>query len=301
LKNIIEFGKLIRGFFSAYFLLKKFKTSFIFFKGGFVTIPFIFWAKALRIPYFIHESDISMGLSNIIATKKAEKIFVGFPIENYPDLPKKKLQFVGQILKIDLKKQTQNFDFGFRVEKPIILITGGSQGATIINKAVFDVLPELLSVYNIIHQTGFASFGQAIEMRDKLSESMKSSYFAADFLDSRGGIDRMVSAIKQSDLVVTRASATTIAEVAYFQKPMIMIPYKYASKDHQTKNAQVFAKSNTAKIIRDDDLTGILLENTIDSLFSDKKELSKLAENIAKIFPANGLETVCEAILDKIK
>lgn len=293
-KNILELFYLLFGMFQALYFLLDFRPTIIFSKGGYVAVPLLFWARILRIPYLIHESDVMMGSSNRFGAKGAKKVFVGFPKENYPEISSKKLVFSGQLF--DKVEKTGCFDFGFDQKKPVIFITGGSQGSMIINKIIFKMLDQLLDRYNIIHQTGGMGYKMAIEKRSHLSDLHKKSYFIRDFFEIIGDCDLMSAAITTSDLVISRASATTMAEIASVNKPMILIPYKHAAADHQRLNALVLERAKAAVVVTEEKLTAEKFTKEIDGLMSDKKKLEYLAKNARMLFPSDGLEIVCEEI-----
>lgn len=298
LKNIIQLFLFFSGLISSLIILKKLKPSLIFSKAGYVSFPIIFWAKIIGIPYFIHESDIEMGASNKFAVKGAQKIFVGFPVKYYSKIQKEKLNYAGQILRPDISKpQIVRFDFGFNNRKPIIFVTGGSQGSTNINNAIFQILDKILLDYNVIHHTGSLDYDNAIEIRSRLTSDNKQSYYISPLLTTTAnGIDSMRSAIFQSDLVISRASATTLAEVSMMKKPMIIVPYKYAASDHQTKNAVYYGENGAAVVISDDNLNGETLKQEIDNLFLDSHKMKKIGQKAFALQNPNGLSTIVEEI-----
>lgn len=290
--NIAQFFYLIWGLGQSLSILLKTKPDVIFSKAGYISLPIIFWAKRLGIPYFIHESDIEMGASNRYAAVGATKIFSGFPVNSYPKVFRTKMIFVGQILRPEIfNKENELFDFGFENKKPTVFITGGSQGSRNINNAIFNALDRLLNNYNLIHHVGGLDYPKAIEIRAKLDGNKKKSYFISDLLTKNAnGCDMLLSAIIQSDLVVSRSSATTLAEVAALKKPIITVPYRYAAADHQSKNALFLKKEKAAAVISDRELNGEIIVNKIDNILSDPKEIKEMTENAYKIFPLDGLE-----------
>lgn len=297
LENLFQFLCLIWGLGTSLKILKKKKPNLIFSKAGYVSLPIIFWAKVLKIPYFIHESDIEMGSANKYASKGATKIFVGFPKNNYK-IDKDLTIYTGQILSPNmLAASKDDFDFGFSHKKPVIFITGGSQGSRNINNAIFKSLPLLLSHYNIIHHTGSLDYEKAIEIRSNLNKDDRYSYFISALLTKTAdGTDMMKSAIAQSRVVISRASATTLAEISIFKKPMIIIPYKYAASDHQAKNAIFYKKNHAAIIIGDDDLDDKILISKIDFLFKNPDEMKKIGQNAFDLLPRDGLSIITDEI-----
>jgi len=299
-RNLWQLILLVWGIFSALFLILREKPRIIFSKGGFVSWPIILWARILKIPYFIHESDVAMGLANRFSFNGAKKVFVGFPLENYPEDDRKKLIFSGQISDKEKSENHTKYDFGFTENKPIILVTGGSQGAKKINRIIYDSLPLLLNKYNIIHQVGSLDYPSAIDIRSKVPEDKKNSYFISDFLGKSGDVNLMERAISVADLIISRASATTIAEIASFAKPMILIPYKYAALNHQEKNAEILKKADAAVVMTEDQCDERNLFGQIEQLFTNPKAMRELGRNAKQYFPENGAKTIANQIMKEV-
>lgn len=300
LRNLQEMLLLIWGCYKALCFILRIKPDLIFSKGGYITLPFIIWAKILRIPYFIHESDIVMGSTNRFAANSAQKVFVGFPSSSYHSNIQRKLIFSGPLVDSPTA-QSCDFDFGFKRRKPVVFFAGGSQGSLKINQCLFRTLTELLPDFNIIHQTGYTGYNVAISHRMKLGDEQKSSYFIKDFLDTVGKTDLMESAIQQADLIISRAGATTIAEVAMEGKPLLLIPYKYASANHQLKNAQALERAKAAFLLIEDGLDSKTLAKKIHQLFNNPDKLKERARNAAKFFPKDGVKVVCDELINFLK
>lgn len=296
-KNISEIIKLSAAIPKAYSLLKKVRPELIFSKGGYVSIPIIFWAKQLKIPYFIHESDIEMGYSNKLVAKNAEKVFVGFPVEEYNNQKKKNFVYSGQFIPDSIfaggPKLFQNSD-------PVIFITGGSQGALAINEAVFGCMGDFLKKYNVIHQTGNLSLDKAQDLKESLGASLYDRYIPRAFFGPSGR-ESIGNAFTNCDVFVGRASITTPAEATYFKKPMILIPYPHAAADHQMKNALFLEKKSAAIIIRQDELRSERLLKEISELLADSHKREALVSNAQKIFCLNATDVIAREILKQIK
>jgi UDP-N-acetylglucosamine--N-acetylmuramyl-(pentapeptide) pyrophosphoryl-undecaprenol N-acetylglucosamine transferase len=240
-----------------------------------------------------------MGKSNEFASPSAKKIFVGFPKDNYPKKYQDKMDFSGQILRLEIKNIDKNiYDFNLNKTKPTIFITGGSQGARNINNVIFGSLSELLSKYNLIHHVGALDYKRAIEIRSSLSSLQKRSYYISELLtDSKDEKSLFLNAIFQSEIVATRASATTLGEIAALSKTIIAIPYKHAASDHQTKNSEFLKKNKAAIVINDDKHLRESLLKQIDHLFEDPADMKQLANNAYDIFPRDGLTKIVKEIM----
>ena len=134
---------------------------------------------------------------------------------------------------------------------------------------------------------------QAADISDKLDEGSDYQFYTFS--------DKQIEAMASADLIVSRASATTIGEIAKLKKATILIPYKYASDNHQLKNAKYLEKANAAVMIKEDDLSGGLLLEKIEYLFSNKENLRTLGENISKQIKTDGLEVVVKYITNQIQ
>lgn len=278
------------GFVQSFFYLLFNRPKLIMSKGGFLSVPILSAAKALGIPYFSHESDSEMGLANKKYGLYAKKLFVGFPPEMYDDVINKKAIYSGQII----RKKFLSFDN--KKQSNRIFITGGSQGARKINNQIFEILDELLNKHEVHHQLGEKDCLLAEKAKEKLSEEKKKNYHIFGF-----SLEEVERSFESADLVIGRAGANTIGEIAALKKASILIPYPYAAADHQSKNAKYLEKSGSAIIIKEDVLSAKILLDRINYLFSDNKNLQVLGEKISKAIKHDGLEVLVSAINDFMK
>jgi len=302
LKNVQEGALFLVGFSKAVRLLLAEKPTIIFSKGGFASLPMILAARLLKIPFWQHESDIEMGQTNRMMAKYAKKVFVAYPEKYYPFISKNKIDWSGPILRggYEKKLKADPAIFGFAGDKPVILLTGGSQGSLHLSQKFIEALPELLKEYDIIHQAGKHSIEMALEYRNSLSASAKKGYFVTEFLGKAGDCDMMLSAIDTADLVVARAGSTII-ELAIKGKPMILVPWKHSAQDHQNKNAQFFAEHQAAQVILDDELSRENIVYAIKACFAeDGKRLTDLAAHAAGLFPDDGAQKIAKLLLAEI-
>ncbi|MBO5714392.1 MAG: UDP-N-acetylglucosamine--N-acetylmuramyl-(pentapeptide) pyrophosphoryl-undecaprenol N-acetylglucosamine transferase, partial [Clostridia bacterium] len=207
LKNLIMPFKVIKGINQAGKILDKLKPDVIFSKGGYVSLPIVIAGHKRNIPIISHESDITMGLSNKITCNMCKKVLTAFPetaekLKNgeHVGIPLKKSLFT------DIDKNKTIKSFGLSGKKPILLITGGSQGAKTINNAVYSALPTLLSKFEVIHVCG----------KGNLDSKVKGNgYFQVEFLSN------LEDAIKICSVCVTRAGANTLFELLSLKTPCL--------------------------------------------------------------------------------
>lgn len=288
LRNIIGLILIILGFIESFFYLLFNRPNLIFAKGGFLAVPILYAARVLNIPYFCHESDSEIGLANKMFLKGAKKFFVGFPLDLYKNIRSTDVVYAGQIIGLKyLKTKVSN-----KNSKPTIFITGGSQGSRKISNAIEKILPTLLQKYFIIHQIGKSDHEKiSTGLKDKMSKELSKNYHSFAF-----SIEENFKAFINSDLIISRAGANTIGEIAALKRASILIPYPYASSDHQTKNAKYLEKIGGAIVIKEENLNEKSLQERIDYLMNDKKNLEIIGENANKAIKSDGLFEVVNQI-----
>ncbi len=300
LRNVWEMIKLAKGFIQSYFLLKKIKPEVVFSKGGFASLPVLLWARYLKIPYFIHESDAIMGKVNTYLAKDAKAVFVNYPVDLYRNKTEKFI-FSGPFISENFFAKVPGWEyFGFERAKPVIFLTGGSQGSLNLSKNFLAIVKDLLKSFNVIHQAGKHSINLANDFKETLKGDDKKSYHLSEFLRVNNEIDQFSAAIGCSSIVISRAGSTII-ELAIKGKPMILVPWKYSAQDHQQKNAEYLLKKEAAVVINEDDLTPDTLKNAIDSLFEDSAKLETLSLKARNIFPTDGVDLAARELLKGVQ
>ncbi len=287
-KNFSDPLRIIKGAMEALFILRKEKPSVVFSKGGFVTVPVVMAAKMLKIPVIIHESDITPGLANKIATKFATKVFVTFD-ETLKHFPKDKVLFTGSPIREELfkgKSQEGRALLGFHEKKPILTIMGGSLGAKKINETLRQILNELTAQFQIVHICGKGNVDQSLQ-------GVK-GYKQFEYINQE-----LPDVLAASEFIISRAGANSIFEFLALRKPMLLIPLsRNASRGDQILNAQSFEKKGFAKVLFEEDLTSETLRNHLEALKTDKEPLQrKMAEDSAP----NTLDIILQEIVKTAK
>ena len=278
-------------------LLFKIKPHLIFSKGGYGSFAVVLWAKILRIPIFIHESDMVPGLANRFASKGAQKIFISFPKTEYFEL--KKTILVGNPIRKELlegSKEKAKELFGLTFEKPIILFLGGSQGAKKINDFVLQVLNRILKNFEIIHQCGRENFKQVQdEAQVVINEELDKYYHLFSFLNEQ----ELKHALKVANLIVSRAGSGTIFEAAAVGAPTILVPLPSAAANHQFKNAYAYADQGACLVIEQDNLTpNFFLEKLNYLFFLNPKELENMKNAALKFSKPEAAKVIARHILE---
>ena len=277
--NIIDGIKIGTGIMQSYMRLRKNRPDVIFCKGGYVCLPVGIAAKWLDIPVVLHDSDVHPGLTNRILSRSATFIGTGAPLENY-SYPLEKARYVGVPTDVQFSPVTPSEveaakkSIGFNGKHPLVVITGGGLGSQVMNTAVISVLEELLGVCDVLLIAGtknYDSIKHEVDSRDTERFQIK-PFVGAEMIDT----------LKAADIVIARAGATTLLELAGLAKPTIIIPNPYLTGGHQIKNAQMYEKSGAAIVVEEIRMQAepYALLDTVNALVLNKEEMKKLADAI---------------------
>lgn len=259
-KNFSDPFKVMKGYFEAKKILKQLKPDVVFSKGGFVSVPVVLAAKKVRIPVIIHESDMTPGLANKLAIPAARKVCANFP-ETLNYLPADKAVLTGTPIRKELfsGNKLRGLDFcGFTVNKPVILIIGGSTGSRVINEIIRGMLPTLLRDYQIIHLCGKDN------LDDRLSDT--EGYVQYEYIKKE-----LSDLFAAADLVISRAGANAICELLALRKPNILIPLSLkSSRGDQILNAESFERQGYSYVLKEEDLSVANLLQAIQTVMEEK-------------------------------
>lgn len=259
-KNFSDPFKVIKGYRQAVKLMKKLKPNVVFSKGGFVSVPVVLAAKRCKIPTIIHESDMTPGLANKICIPCATKVCANFP-ETVNSLPEGKTVLTGTPIRKELFSGNKilGLEFcHFSINKPVILVIGGSLGSVVVNNAVRKILPQLLEHYQVIHLCG----------KGKVDESLNGTPGYVQFEYIKKELSDLMDA---ADLVISRAGANAICEILALRKPNILVPLSAAaSRGDQILNAGSFEKQGFSYVIKEEELTAQTLLEAVNTVYENK-------------------------------
>ena len=304
--NLLGFCGFIAGLFTALGRLsrKSSRPDIIFLKGGYVCLPVGLIARAFGIPYIIHESDTVAGLANRLLMKHARKVAFGMPIpaewqETHPNYVWTGIPVGAEFKSVSESKQKSlKKAFSFSEDKPLVVITGGSQGSENLNEATRAILPELLKFTSVGLVAGRKHYEDMMDLKkyenwDKAS--LESNFRMWEFNTT------MNELMGSADVVVSRAGATTIAELASLKKAVILVPFARLPGGHQSKNAARLAEDNAVLVVNDLKMVetpSILLEE-IRHLIRSPKLRAELAENLHEKARADAARRLAELILEE--
>lgn len=282
------------GLFEAMKIIRQFKPDIVFGVGGYVTGPVILAARLLGVTTCIHEQNTVPGLANKILGRIVNKVFVSLPgSEKY--FPAHKTILSGNPVRSSLLAKAKEEKQRKSTDQATILILGGSQGARRLNTLVLEAakccLVNLTPMPEIIHQTGEVDEEQAKKVYAELGMHARVHAFISD----------MTEVYSRADLIVSRAGATTLAEIMIFGKPAILVPFPYAADNHQEKNGRILVNSGGGVMFRQSELTGEKLGNEISRLLNDKKLLHEMADKSGKLAKPEATATIVNTCLDLLK
>ena len=261
LKNFSDPLRVLKGYFEARKLMKKYKPDIVFSKGGFVAVPVVLAAKHYKVPVIIHESDMTPGLANKICIPAASKVCCNFP-ETLKYLPEDKAVLTGSPIREELLHGDRLAGLQYAhlsADRPVILIIGGSLGSVTVNQAVRSILPQLLKTYQVIHICG----------KGNLDESLigTEGYVQYEYVDKP--LRHLFAA---ADLIISRAGANAICEISALAKPNILIPLSAnASRGDQILNARSFERQGYSKVLEEESVNAQTLQSAIREVYENRQ------------------------------
>lgn len=278
------FALLPKSFVDSIRILRRFRPDVVVGAGGYVTGPVLLMASFLRIPTLVMDSNALPGFTNRQLAPFVTKAALTFE-EALPHFGKK-----GVVIGNPVREEFFEIEPRIAGDRLNILLFGGSQGARGINTAMVDALPHLADVkkrLKITHQTGRSDL-----------ENVKKGYADAGWseADVTEYINEIVDKFRDADLLITRAGATTCAELAAAGRPAIMVPLPTAADDHQRKNAEAMQDAGAARMILQKDLTGERLAEEIRELLDDRARLSQMSDAARKLAKRDAAKAAAEII-----
>lgn len=285
------------GFFQALVIVRRLKPQVVFLKGGFVGVPIGLAAALWRLPIVTHDSDALPGLANRLVSRWVSVHATAMAEDNYT-YPKDKTKQVGVLVTEQYEPVTNNLQDSYREQLGIpkdaqyLMITGGSGGAEVINKAVVRLLPELLETMPslwVTHQTGIGKkgvYGEFMHPRLQATELLKGMH-------TNSGA---------ADVIVTRAGANTLAEFGIQGKACIVVPNPLLTSGHQIKNGDYLRINNAAIVLEEKDIANSeMLKETILELLDSANKRQSLGKNLRAITVPDAAKNLVELLLSVSK
>jgi len=284
-------AKLLLGIGRSVVYIRRFKPQVVVGVGGYVSLPLCYAAQRLGVPTVLHEQNKRLGMANRMLAPRADRVLLSYP-DTLGDYARDKALVVGNPVRAGFvdppEKTAARESLDLDLETPTVLVSGGSQGARSINEAMLGALPKFgKGEAQFIWMTGNSDAARARAAAET----------AAARADVFPFIDDMPAAAAAADLIVSRAGASSTAEIAVMGKPSILVPYPFATDKHQDKNAEAFSEAGAAVTLADGECDGERLAGLMRELLGDEARLEEMAKAAATLAKPGAAEAIVEEIL----
>jgi len=288
IKNFSDPFKVLKGVFEARKIISKEKPDVIFSKGGFVSVPVVIAASMKKIPVVAHESDITPGLANKLASPFCDKLCVTFR-ESLKYIKGDKGVLTGSPIRQEILNGSKLKGLSrcnFTGKKEVIFIMGGSLGSKVVNDVIRENIDELLKQFDIIHICGKGNIDETLKN--------KTGYVQFEYVN-----EELPDLMTAADYIISRAGANSIFEFLALKKPTLLIPLsKRASRGDQILNAQSFKKEGYSLVLEEEDITKETFMAKVNEL---KEQKEKMVKNIKAGKGKIGNEAVVDVIMGLVK
>ena len=298
-KNFVVLGKALGSLVKARSIVKKFKPDVAIGTGGYVCGPILMAAALIGVPSLIQEQNAMPGVTNKILARFVKKVFLGYSEAEKYFTGKSRKIYTGNPIRSEIlsnKRSEAVKFFGLDPEKQTILVSGGSRGAQSINKAMLYVEQALSGRHDVqvLHATGEANYEEYIKELNKKG-SVEDNIVVKPYLHD------MPMALAAADLAVFRAGAIGLAELTAKGVPSVLIPYPYATANHQEFNARAVEAAGAAKVILDKELTGEKLLEEIEHLLIRSEDLQKMKKAAKSLGRPGAAKEIAQQALQLVK
>jgi UDP-N-acetylglucosamine--N-acetylmuramyl-(pentapeptide) pyrophosphoryl-undecaprenol N-acetylglucosamine transferase len=279
-------------------IIREFKPDVVIGTGGYVCYPVLTAAHELGIPTAVHESNAVPGLTTKLLADKVDKIMVGFEDSKNAYHQSEKVEVTGTPVRGEFSAYTKALakqELGLDVNEPLVVSVWGSLGAAHMNKIMGELITMLDAQheFHLIHSVGSMYFK---DFNEKLSQLVPDlTRIGADVRQYIYDMPRVMAA---ADLILCRAGASTLSELAYMGKPVILVPSPNVTNNHQEKNARVLEKAGGAKVFLEGEFDASSLLNTVRELLGDQNKLNEMSEAMLSLAVPEATDKICNIILD---
>ena len=264
--------------------------------GGYVCIPVGRAAKKMGVPLVVHEQNSVMGMANKYLAKTARAVALTYEVAGAPVADKEKLVVTGNPVRSSVLTSTREEGrsmLGIPEEASMLLVFGGSLGARHLNAAISSMKKDLLAIDNlyVVHITGPKEL-EAVEAVLALTEEEKKRYLVMDYQN------RMGETMAACDMVVSRAGATSLAEISARCIPAILVPFPFATADHQTTNARSYVQAGAAWMMADDMVETPEFKELVLTFVDDEKARLKMSEAARGFETGNAASKLADVVLN---
>jgi UDP-N-acetylglucosamine--N-acetylmuramyl-(pentapeptide) pyrophosphoryl-undecaprenol N-acetylglucosamine transferase len=283
--------KLLASFLRAVILVRVFQPQIVLGVGGYVSLPLVWVAQRMGVHTVLHEQNKRLGMANRIGAARASRLFLSYE-DTLGDFSREAARVVGNPVRAEFLRAPDRMEARNRLnldpDVPVVLVCGGSQGAHSLNQAIGAIMSDMAAgELQLIWMTGKADEAWAQAIAETL----------AIRIDVFAFIDDMASACAAADLIVSRAGASSTAEIAALGKPSILIPYPHATDNHQEQNARAFEEAGAARVLLDKDCDGDSLSGVLKSLLGDPETLRAMGSAALGVAQPLAAEVIAEEMM----
>lgn len=270
--------KTIFALMQSFFHLLKIRPCLIVSFGGYLSFPVVLAGKILGVRIIIHEQTVKAGLANRVLAPLAHKVLLTWP-SSKKFFKSQKTELIGMPLPPEFF-QLEKSKAAFAEKLPLVFVTGGKQGSSVINQAIEEKLTDYLKRFNLVHQSGgiikTGDYQRLLRKKKSLSFNLQKRYLLVKHFSQL----EMVKMLKLADLIISRSGAHIVYELAALARPSILIPFPWSPDQEQRENAEVLRKAGMAVIIRQDQLTANRLYRQVLSLSGKLADFKKKSGHI---------------------
>ena len=282
-------------------IIKEFKPDAVIGTGGYVCYPVLRAAAKLGIPTLVHESNAQPGLTTKLLAGLVDRIMLGFEESRQHYKDSDKLVFTGTPVRGEFASYTKERakqELGLDPNEPLVVSIWGSLGAGHMNSDIAELIPMLGrdTGFRLIHSAGTGYYKKLVAKLEETDGDLQSR--GAEVREYIYDMPRVMAA---ADLVMCRAGASTISELCYMGKPVIMVPSPNVTNNHQEKNARVLEAAGGAKVLLEGEFDAKSLLELVKSTLSDSEGLEKMSEAMRSLAVYDATDRICEIILSLIK
>ncbi len=295
--NFLDFFKFPLACIQALWYLLWFMPDAIFSKGGAASVPIALAAWVYRIPVLLHDSDAVAGRANRFVARFAKRIAIAYEHARQ-FFPPEKVMLTGNPVRAEILSGNPSFAttlFGFDISKPIILVMGGSLGARALNRLILKMLPELLeNGVQVLHLVGKENTDEVIQLAKEGGVTAETTtYRPVAFLDA----EQMGVAYAAATIVISRAGAGSITELAATKKASILVPLPTAANDEQRLNAYEVASSGGALVIEEANVGEHIFTAQILELLNDESRRARMSEVINRFYHPEAARLIAQGVV----
>ena len=283
-------------------VVRKFRADVAFTSGGYVAVPAGLAAYLNRVPLLMHQQDVPPNLSNKQVAPLATKISVAFE-DSLAYFPQGRTLLLGNPMRqeiLDIRQvapMVARTRFGLAEDQPMLLVTGGSQGARHLNQVVCQALPALLKVCQVLQISGKDLYNETLEQSDRVLDgsdpALIARYRLVPYLN-----EEMPAALQAADLVLCRAGASTLSELATLGKPGLLVPLPPAiGRSPQEANAAMFERKRAGVVIKNADLEWQFLAERVEYIMTSPELLASMMEAARSLARPQATQEIAEALI----